>query len=77
MEAYPIEEYEVGERLDRYLKKTPLGWVSGQKLLRKGDIIVKKADGTFIDQGCYRFQQNDMLMVSHVIKDKIGKNELK
>lgn len=43
-------------------------------MLRKGDIIVKKPDGTFVDQGCYRFQANDVLMVSHVLKDKIGKN---
>lgn len=35
MERFPIEEYEVGERLDRYLKKSPIGWISAQRNLRK------------------------------------------
>ena len=35
METFPVENYEVGERLDRFLKKSPLGWVSAQIGLRK------------------------------------------
>ena len=34
-DKFPIEDYEVGQRLDRYLKQTPIGWLSSQKHLRK------------------------------------------
>lgn len=34
-EKFPVESYEVGQRLDRYLKSTPIGWVNCQKCLRK------------------------------------------
>ena len=37
---FPIEEYEIGQRLDRLLKSTKIGWLSGQKYLRNGDIRV-------------------------------------
>lgn len=44
-DAFPLQEYEVGQRLDRYLKNTAIGWVSAQKYLRAKDILVLKADG--------------------------------
>jgi hypothetical protein len=39
---FPIESYDLGQRLDRYLKNTDIGWISAQKYLRNQDIIVQK-----------------------------------
>jgi hypothetical protein len=33
-DAFPLETYDVGQRLDRYLKSTAIGWISAQKYLR-------------------------------------------
>jgi hypothetical protein len=52
---FPIEDYDLGQRLDRYLKNTQIGWVSAQKYLRNHDIYVQRKDGTRISNNNHRF----------------------
>jgi hypothetical protein len=33
-DEFPLEHYDIGQRLDRYLKSTAVGWISAQKFLR-------------------------------------------
>ena len=44
-DPFPLEAYDVGQRLDRYLKNTAIGWISAQKYLRAHDIFVLGSDG--------------------------------
>ncbi len=60
---FPIEQYDLGQRLDRYLKATAIGWISAQKHLRNGNIKVLKADGATIAQNSHRFEQGDKLLL--------------
>jgi hypothetical protein len=61
--VFPVEEYDVGQRLDRYLKYTPIGWASAQKHLRSGHIKVLKADGTVITKNSHKFEAGDSLLL--------------
>jgi len=60
---FPIETYDLGQRLDRYLKNTDIGWISAQKYLRNQDITVQKKDGTRIATNSYRFEEGDQIMI--------------
>lgn len=62
-DAFPVQDYEVGQRLDRYLKNTAIGWISAQKYLRAKDILVLTKDGEWTGENNYRIQQGDKLMV--------------
>lgn len=53
----------MGQRLDRYLKYTPIGWSSAQKHLRSGHIKVLTADGTIITKNNHKFQAGDNLLL--------------
>jgi 23S rRNA-/tRNA-specific pseudouridylate synthase len=53
----------VGQRLDRYLKATAIGWISAQKYLRAHDLAVLRADGQTTTENSYRIQEGDRLMV--------------
>lgn len=44
-DSFPLESYDIGQRLDRYLKNTSIGWVSAQKYLRSRLIVILKTDG--------------------------------
>lgn len=54
MSNFPIQEYEVGERLDKYIRKFNINWSLGHKHLRKKDIVICKADGTLVYRGDYK-----------------------
>lgn len=62
-DAFPVQDYEVGQRLDRYLKNTAIGWISAQKYLRAKDILVLTKDGEWTGENSYRIQHGDRLMV--------------
>lgn len=55
-DSFPLETYDIGQRLDRYLKNTSIGWISAQKYLREHEIIVLKNDGTLTYENNYRIQ---------------------
>lgn len=64
MAEFPVEGYEVGERLDRHLKKSPLGWIRAQVLLRKGEIKVRRVDGSMSAARDYRLEAGDTLLLA-------------
>lgn len=55
-DAFPLQDYDVGQRLDRYLKNTEIGWISAQKYLREKDILVLTADGEWTGENNYRIK---------------------
>lgn len=55
-DAFPLEEYDVGQRLDRYLKSTAIGWISAQKYLRAKDILILTSDGEWTGENNYRIK---------------------
>jgi hypothetical protein len=62
-DAFPLEAYDVGQRLDRYLKNTAIGWISAQKYLRAHDIFVLGSDGSIVSENNYRIKEGDRMMV--------------
>ena len=71
-DVFPLEHYEEGQRLDRYLKATAIGWSSAQKHLRNGNIKILSADGTIIKNNGHKFQPGDRLL----LKEGLGLEQL-
>lgn len=65
---FPIEHYDHGQRFDRYLKATAIGWISAQKYLRSGSIKVIRLDGTTTSKNSHRFEPGDQL----ILKEGLG-----
>ena len=63
--------------MDRYLKKSPLGWISAQIRLRKGDIAVKRTNGEIVNRRDYRFTEGDTLLIADELIDKFSACEKK
>ena len=61
--CFPIEGYDVGKRIDRYLKSTPIGWLSAQKYLRSHDIVVRTPDGRIVAHHKYKLEEGDQLLI--------------